>query len=101
MGNNAMNQSTADVIEIMTNVRDQFNENPNKYRLSQFRINACNQIAQRRERKRNTIANAYIRKLIPYSNGTRQFQQHLNDWILNDSDELYLERPQLAIFRWP
>lgn len=83
-----MNQSTADVIEIMTLVRDQFNEKPDKSRLKQFRINALNQIALRRSRKRTTIANAYIRELKPHINGTIEFQKYLDDWILNDSNEL-------------
>ena len=83
-----MNQSITDVIEIMTFVREQFEDNPDPSRLNQFRLNARNQIAQRRERTKNTIANAYIRELQPYIHGTREFQQHLNDWILNNSDEL-------------
>lgn len=83
-----MNKSTSDVIEIMTLVRDQFNAVPNRYRLKQYRINALNQIAQRRSRDRNTIANAYIRELHPHISGTIQFDKYLDEWIANDSSAL-------------
>ena len=83
-----MKQSTADVIEIMVLVRDLFDAEPDKHLLKQFRINALNQIGERRGRERNTIANAYIRELKPYINGTTEFQKYLNEWILDESNEL-------------
>ena len=83
-----MNQSTIDIIEIMTVVRGLYSENPKEFHLNQFRLDACDQIAQRRGRTRNTIANAYIRELKPHITGTPEFQRYLSAWILNDSNEL-------------
>jgi len=83
-----MNQSTADVVEIMKLVRDQFNQNPDKFRLSRYRVNAVKEIALRTDRKRSTVANAYIREHAPEINVTDEFQKLINEWILNDSNEL-------------
>jgi len=82
----SLKKSTADLIEIMVLVKDQFNDNPDKYRINKYRNNALNEIAHRRNRERNTIANAYIRGY--QINGTSNFQRYLEDWILNKSNEL-------------
>jgi len=83
-----MNQSIADILEIMTIVRDKFDAKSNVYNLSTYRNEACYQIAVRRDREKNTIANAYIRALRPWIKNTEHFQKLLNDWILNESTEL-------------
>ena len=70
----------------MVLVKDQFNDNPDKYRINKYRNNALNEIAHRRNRERNTIADAYIRGY--QINGTSNFQRYLEDWILNKSNEL-------------
>jgi len=47
----SLKKSTADLIEIMVLVKDQFNDNPDKYRINKYRNNALNEIAHRRNRK--------------------------------------------------
>lgn len=81
-----MKQSKADIIEIVLLVREQFSSIPDKHRINRYRLNAVNQIAHRRNVNKTTIKNSYMRA--SQFNDTKHFQKCLEDWLLNESNEL-------------
>ncbi len=83
-----MNQNIRDVLEIISFVCNNFNPSRDQYRVNQLRFDAVEKIAARRNVDRTTVAHSYIRSLKPHVIGTKQFDRMLQDWLLNDSQEL-------------
>lgn len=83
-----MNQSTEDIIEIMNLVKGSFVKHPDRLAITNYRLDAKVQIATRRSVNPTTVADAYIRGLLPYVSSTNQFDNLLKDWLCDDSNEI-------------
>ena len=83
-----MHQYIKDILEIVSEVLDEYNSPNNRKSIISLRNDAVNNIAKRRGRDRTSIADSYIRRTDGI-NDTHRFDDLLEDFIINKSTELH------------
>jgi len=83
-----MHQYIKDILEIVSEVLDEYKSPNNRKSIISLRNDAVNNIAKRRERERTSIADSYIRRTSGI-NDTDHFDKLLVDFIQNNSTELH------------
>ncbi len=83
-----MHQYIKDILEIVSEVLDEYNSPNNRKSIISLRNDAVNNIAKSRGRDRTSIADSYIRRTIGIK-GTGHFDELLKDLIINKSTELH------------
>lgn len=76
------------IIEIIEEVRDNFRSRHKTSSVKQLRINAGLSVASRRGITNQAVLDTFRRQLEPDIESTSQFDNLLQEWLLNDSTEL-------------
>ena len=83
-----MSRRIEEIVEVIEEVREQF-QNTTRYRsVSHMRIRAVASVANRRRITNQTVLDTFIRQLQPNIKDAAHFDRLLERWLVDDSDEL-------------
>lgn len=83
-----MSRRIEEILEILEEVRDNFRSSYSGGSIKALRSQADASVAARRGIDRTTVSNKYRRELKPEIDGTPDFDQKLEDWLVFGSDGL-------------
>ena len=76
------------IAEVISEVKERFRYRERNQSINDIRIKACKSVADRRNITYQSVADKFIRQLRPDVSSAQQFDDLLNDWLMNGSNEL-------------
>jgi len=83
-----MSAKTEQIVEVIEEVRETFRSRPSTTSIWPWRLKATESIAERRKIRQQSVNDKLLRKLRPDISSLSQFDRLLQNWLLNDSEEL-------------
>jgi len=83
-----MSQRIEEILEVIEEVREQFQSTIRYRSVSHMRVRAVASVARQRRIKKQTVLDKFIRQLQPDIKVAADFDKLLEDWLVHDSDRL-------------